>query len=83
MTEEFLRILFGQFGTVIDVSIKKSMIDQEMGRQSGYGFVHFALNRAGVSSAVKAVEALTVRRHFFPLWQVYWSLTRMSSLMIV
>lgn len=59
VTEESLRVLFNRFGLVSDVSIKKSMIDQEMGRQSGYGFVYFSIHNDGVRAAVEAAQALT------------------------
>lgn len=58
VTEESLRYLFSNYGSVIDASIKKSIIDKDLNRQSGYGFVHFAITHEGVESAIFAASAL-------------------------
>lgn len=59
VTEESLRALYSKYGRVLDVSIKKSMIDRDISRQSGYGFVHYELTKEGVVSAVAAAKELT------------------------
>lgn len=43
---------------MVDVSIKESAIDKRTNRQSGYGFVHFSCDKAGVECAFQAVSAL-------------------------
>eukprot|EP01038_Epipyxis_sp_PR26KG_P009530 gene9530-12837_t len=58
ITEEHLHAVFDGFGNVADVSIKESAFDEKLGRQSGYGFVHFTNNPAGVESAFQAVAAV-------------------------
>jgi len=58
VTEQTLRALFGRYGEVVDVSIKKSVIDKDINRQSGYGFVHYSINPDGVQAAVVAAQNL-------------------------
>ncbi len=58
VTEESLSQLFSKFGVVRDVSIKKSTIEPDVGRQCGYGFVHFDVTQEGVESAVLAAKTL-------------------------
>eukprot|EP01031_Cornospumella_fuschlensis_P033931 gene33931-41064_t len=41
VTERVLRDLFGAFGPVADVAVKKHNIQQKPMRQSGYGFVYY------------------------------------------
>lgn len=50
--------LFSRFGVVKDVSIKKSTIEPDVGRQCGYGFVHFDVTQEGIQSAIAAAKAL-------------------------
>jgi len=56
--EDTLRIICGNFGAVLDCCIRKSFVNKDTGRQSGYGFVRFAANEDGVRSALACVEAL-------------------------
>eukprot|EP00599_Poterioochromonas_sp_BG-1_P007941 CAMPEP_0173150624 /NCGR_PEP_ID=MMETSP1105-20130129/11077_1 /TAXON_ID=2985 /ORGANISM="Ochromonas sp., Strain BG-1" /LENGTH=381 /DNA_ID=CAMNT_0014065807 /DNA_START=91 /DNA_END=1236 /DNA_ORIENTATION=+ len=56
ISELSLRELFSQFGKVTDVTIKQIEVNQEVGIQSGYGFVHFQLNEEGIRSAMLATE---------------------------
>eukprot|EP01039_Chlorochromonas_danica_P006770 gene6770-7480_t len=58
INEESLRILFSTYGVVLDVSIKKSYLDESINRQCGYGFVHFSANSEGLKNALAAVAAL-------------------------
>jgi len=58
VTEASLRDLFSQYGTVMDVAIKKSTIHKEIPRQSGYGFIHFSTYPEGITSALEAVKYL-------------------------
>lgn len=58
VTEESLSQLFSRFGQVKDVSIKKSTIEPDVGRQCGYGFVHFDVTTEGIQAAVGAAKAL-------------------------
>jgi hypothetical protein len=65
ITEETLRSLFGRYGQVVDVSIKKSKFDQNMKVQNGYGFIHYPLTCDGIQSAITAtrdVHQITVDR---------------------
>jgi hypothetical protein len=50
--------VFDPFGSILDVSIKESSVDQRANRQSGYGFVHFTTDAAGISAAFQAVSAV-------------------------
>lgn len=58
VTEAFLRHIFETFGEVLDVSIKKLHVNKDNGQQSGYGFIHYALDDLGVSAAVRAVDSV-------------------------
>jgi hypothetical protein len=58
ITEEDLHFVFDGFGNVADAAIKESSIDHRLGRQSGYGFVHFTCDQGGIESAFKAVNAV-------------------------
>lgn len=54
INDESLRVLFGSFGTIEDVSIKQSVIDRQTLCQRGYAFVCFAPNELGVQAAIHA-----------------------------
>eukprot|EP01032_Pedospumella_encystans_P012070 gene12070-13988_t len=58
VTEEVIHRAFDQFGSVVDVSIKQSAVDQRSGRQSGYGFVHFSADHAGIIAAFDALSRM-------------------------
>jgi RNA recognition motif-containing protein len=58
VTEASIREVFSQFGEVIDVCLKKSVIDQSMGEQNGYGFIHYPLTPEGINAALKASQTL-------------------------
>lgn len=58
VTEATLRNLFERFGTVDDVTIKKSHFDQKHKVQNGYGFVHFSLDLDGIRAAVFATQTI-------------------------
>lgn len=58
VTEESLRELFSKYGVVVDASIKKSMIDTDVRRQSGYGFVHYSITGEGIHAAIRAASSL-------------------------
>jgi len=58
VTEESLRELFSKYGLVVDASIKKSMIDTDVRRQSGYGFVHYSITGEGIHAAIRAASSL-------------------------
>lgn len=58
ITEEHFHKVFDQFGNVEDVSIKESTLDKRTSRQSGYGFVHFSCNNAGIAAAFQAVSVV-------------------------
>ena len=53
VTEETLRAIFSEFGPVQDISIKKTCLNQR-GEQTGYGFIHFPLNKEGIGAAIQA-----------------------------
>jgi hypothetical protein len=53
VTEATVRNLFQQFGDVDDIYMKKSEIDKR-GEQTGYGFILFTMNAAGLKSALHA-----------------------------
>ncbi len=46
--------VFGRYGNLVDIAIKKNAVGS--GVQSGYAFLHYALTREGLSSAVTAVK---------------------------
>jgi len=48
--------VFSGFGNVVDIAIKKNVLNRESGVQSGYAFVHFSLTLAGLQSALTASE---------------------------
>mmetsp|Transcript_27414 Transcript_27414/g.29921 ORF Transcript_27414/g.29921 Transcript_27414/m.29921 type:complete len:309 (+) Transcript_27414:78-1004(+) len=54
-----LRQVFGQFPNLVDVAIKKNVTSPTL--QSGYAFVHYSMNDAGIRSALAAVECLNGR----------------------
>ena len=56
ITEEDFHKVFDKFGCVQDVSIKESSVDKRLGRQSGYGFVHFSCDSEGIECAIRAVS---------------------------
>ena len=58
ISESLIRFIFEKYGEVVDVVIKKLNFNKEMHEQSGYGFVHFPLNEAGVEGAINAVQHL-------------------------
>lgn len=58
MNEESLRILFSQFGHVVDAVICKSNIDEAQGKQSGYGFIHFPGTPSGIDASFLAAGSL-------------------------
>jgi hypothetical protein len=58
VNEESLRNLFSQFGNVVDAVICKSNLDQQQGRQSGYGFIHFPGTPSGIDASFRAAEML-------------------------
>eukprot|EP01037_Dinobryon_pediforme_P018722 gene18722-19026_t len=55
VTEEMLRYMFGKHGKVLDVSIRKLILDHK--HQSGYGFVYYSNTPEGTQSALNAVKA--------------------------
>jgi RNA recognition motif-containing protein len=58
ITEEILREVFGKYGPIHDITIKKFEVDQKAQVQRGYGFVHFPASEEGVNAALKCVDAL-------------------------
>lgn len=56
INEELLDNLFGRFGEVADVTIKRHKPTNEQGSQSGYGFVFY-------SDAIQALNAVRVMKH--------------------
>eukprot|EP01039_Chlorochromonas_danica_P000455 gene455-492_t len=58
ISEATLRSLFGIYGEVVDVALKKSQFDKNLRVQNGYGFVHYAFTPDGVRSALTAVQCL-------------------------
>lgn len=54
INDESLRVLFGVFGAIEDVSIKQSVIDRQTLCQRGYAFVCFMPDESGVQAAVSA-----------------------------
>ena len=55
-TEDELRDLFGEFGTIVEVSIIK---DRETGRSKGFGFVEMEED-AGAEKAIKELDGNSV-----------------------
>lgn len=58
VSELTLRQLFGQFGEVLDVAIKKSSIDNFERVQHGYGFIHYPMSKEGILSALRAIKTI-------------------------
>jgi hypothetical protein len=58
ISEATIRGLFGLYGEVVDVALKKSQFDKNLKIQNGYGFVHFPLTEQGIKSAITAVNSL-------------------------
>jgi hypothetical protein len=58
ITEEKLRLIFERFGEIVDVTINRVECNQESFVHSGYGFIHYPLNEAGINSALLAIETL-------------------------
>jgi len=58
ISEQFLRDIFGNFGNVLEIALKKTCVDPEMSVQNGYGFVHYPLTPEGINSALMAVQNL-------------------------
>lgn len=58
VNEEELRIVFSQFGAVVDVAIKRSRQMQKNGLHSGYCFVAFENSEVGLNSAMHAIERM-------------------------
>eukprot|EP01031_Cornospumella_fuschlensis_P024800 gene24800-29965_t len=58
ISETTLRSLFGVYGEVVDVALKKSQFDKTLRVQNGYGFVHFPFTPDGIRSALTAVQCL-------------------------
>lgn len=56
VSEMDLREVFGGFGHVVDIAIKKNVLKRGSCTQSGYAFVHFSLTLAGVEAALAAAE---------------------------
>lgn len=60
ISEKVLRELFGPFGSIADVAIKKHTMIQKQNRQSGYGFVYFT-NPEAAYRAMNAFKHHTIR----------------------
>jgi hypothetical protein len=58
VTVESLQALFSSYGTVLDVSIKRSTIDKATKFQSGFGFIHYSSQREGIAAAFQAAKTL-------------------------
>lgn len=58
VTEQVLRDIFSHYGVVLDVSLKKSTVEEERNFQTGYGFVHYPSSQEGVNSAIAAIDSL-------------------------
>lgn len=58
INDESLRVLFGTFGAIEDVSIKQSVIDRQSLCQRGYAFVCFVPNENGISAAFSAANQM-------------------------
>mmetsp|Transcript_4112 Transcript_4112/g.8386 ORF Transcript_4112/g.8386 Transcript_4112/m.8386 type:complete len:905 (+) Transcript_4112:146-2860(+) len=58
VNEEALHEVFDMYSNVTDVSIKKLVCDEAEGTQSGYGFIHFSANQAGIASAFQALSGV-------------------------
>ncbi|RYH00183.1 RNA-binding protein, partial [archaeon] len=58
LTEQNLSQVFNRFGTVEEVRIKESSMDEYTGRQSGYCFIHYPASPEGVQSAFQAVSCM-------------------------
>lgn len=58
ITEEILRNVFGEYGSIHDITIKKFEVDEKAKVQRGYGFVHFPASQEGVNAALKCAEEL-------------------------
>ena len=54
MTEDDLRELFGEYGSVGDANV---IIDRDTGRSKGFGFVEMA-NDAEANAAIKALDGM-------------------------
>lgn len=59
INDESLRVLFGRFGELEDVSIKQSIVDSQSLCQRGYAFVCFESNEIGMQAALNAASQLT------------------------
>ena len=58
VTVESLQALFSSYGTVLDVSIKRSTIDKSTKFQSGFGFIHYSSQQDGIAAAFQAAKTL-------------------------
>eukprot|EP01036_Dinobryon_divergens_P022593 gene22593-30860_t len=58
VTVESLQALFSTYGTVLDVSIKRSTIDKTTKFQSGFGFIHYSSQQDGIAAAFQAAKTL-------------------------
>lgn len=58
VTETTLRVVFSQFGEVVDVTINKTLFSPDGRVQSGYGFVHYRLNDEGINAALTAISSI-------------------------
>mmetsp|Transcript_7787 Transcript_7787/g.8518 ORF Transcript_7787/g.8518 Transcript_7787/m.8518 type:complete len:434 (-) Transcript_7787:293-1594(-) len=56
VSELDLGSVFGRYGNLVDIAIKKNAINADLRVQSGYAFIHYQLTEEGVQSAVMAVE---------------------------
>ena len=54
MTEDDLRELFGEYGSVSDANV---IIDRDTGRSKGFGFVEMA-NDTEANAAIKALDGM-------------------------
>lgn len=58
VTEFDLQRVFSPFGLVLDVIVKDCVIDNTLGQQYGYAFVHYVSGRAGLEAAMEAMNQL-------------------------
>lgn len=58
INDESLRVLFGAYGPIEDVSIKQSVIDRQTQCQRGYAFVCFVPDDVGVQAAMQAATQM-------------------------
>lgn len=58
VTEETIKKLFLNYGEVLSVHLKKSCVDSFIGRQYGYGFIHYPLSPRGISSICQSIKYL-------------------------